>query len=63
MYLASPEEIAFEMKKSRAGNGDTVLREYHKWGNSALAAGTEDKLPKAWEFTAERVQKMFNEHA
>ncbi len=63
MYLASPDEIAREMKKARAGNGDTVLREYHKWGSAALAAGTEDVIPKSWVFTAERVQQLFDEHA
>ena len=59
MYLATPSEIASEMKKSRAGNGDTVLREYHKWGSTAIAVGTEDTIPAEWKFTAERVKELF----
>ena len=63
LYLASPVEIADEMKKSRSGNGDTVLREYHCWGNKALAAGTEDVIPESWKFTKERVKYMFDTYA
>ena len=60
MYLASPAEIAELMKASKAGNGDTILYEAHKWTRSVIAAGTEDKIPEDWRFTAERAQQMFD---
>ncbi len=60
MYIATPDEIAIEMHKSRAGNGDTVLREYHKWGDKAKAAGTEDVIPAEWEFSNNRVKEVFD---
>ena len=63
MYLATPAEIAHEMKSSRSGNGDTVLREYHEWGSKAAAAGTIDKLPDEWVFTEQRVRYMFDAYA
>lgn len=63
MYLATPAEIAKQMKASRAGHGDTILYEYHKWGSSALAAGTEEVIPKEWIFTEERARHMLDEYA
>lgn len=63
LYLASPAEIATEMHKSRAGNGDTVLREYHSWGDKALASGTKDIIPDSWRFTEERAKFMFDTYA
>ena len=62
MYLASPQEIAEELNKSAGGRGDTVLREYHKWGPSAKAHGTVDKLPDKWKFTEERAKEMFDRY-
>jgi hypothetical protein len=58
MYLAAPAEIADVMKRSRAGNGDTILYEHHKWGDRALVAGTVEELPENWKFTKERVEEM-----
>ncbi len=60
VYLASPKEIAEEMHKSRAGHGDTVLRDYHIWSDKSVAAGTIDKFPEEWKFSKERVQYMFD---
>ncbi len=62
MYLASPQEIAEELNKSAGGRGDTVLREYHKWGPTAKAYGTVDKLPDEWKFTEERAREMFDRY-
>ena len=59
MYLATPSGIARVMKESRVGNGDTILYEHHKWTARSIAAGTEEKIPDAWKFTAERAQQMF----
>lgn len=63
MYLATPAEIAKELKNARAGNGETVLREYHKWGKNAIAQGTEDIIPNEWVFTAQRAKEMFEKYA
>ena len=60
MYLATPAEIADVMKKNRSGYGDTILYEYHKWGQRALAAGTVEVLPEEWKFTEERANEMFD---
>lgn len=61
MYIATPAEIAEELKKSRGGYGDTVIREYHKWGSTSVAAGTEDIIPERWSFTKTRVDEIFDE--
>lgn len=63
MYLATPSEIAQVLHNSRSGLGETVLRECHVWGKKASAAGTIDKLPNEWLFTAERATQMFNQYA
>lgn len=60
MYLASPAEIAKALHDSRSGNGETVLREFHKWGDNALAAGSIDKIPEDWKFTKERILYLFD---
>ena len=63
MYLATPGEIAEVMKKSRAGEGDTVLREYKKWVGNGVAKGMVDELPKEWVFTKERARYIFDKYA
>ena len=63
MYLASPQEIADELRKAAGGRGDTVLRENHTWGPSSRARGTTDKLPEEWRFTEERAREMFEKYA
>ena len=63
MYLATPEEIAKVLDESRGGNGETVLREHHRWGERSIAAGTIDRLPEDWEFTRERAAYMFDTYA
>ncbi len=63
MYLATPAEIATAMHNSRSGHGDTILRECHRWGDKALAAGTTDMIPDEWLFTKERVEYMFAQYA
>lgn len=62
MYLASPEEIAEILKSEAKGRGDTILYENHKWGPTAHAYGTIDKIPEHWLFTRERAKEMFEKH-
>ena len=61
MYLATPEEIAYRMKKQANGRGDTILYEDHTWAERACASGTTDKIPGEWKFTRERVEALFDE--
>ena len=63
MYLARPSEIAEELHKARAGAGETVLREYHKWTSRSVAAGTEDIIPEEWKMTKERVYYFLDHYA
>jgi hypothetical protein len=57
-YLARPKEIAEWLKAAAAGRGDTILYEYHAWTNRAQAAGTIDKIPESWGFTATRLIEL-----
>lgn len=63
MYLATPTEIADMLHASRAGNGETVLREFHAWGNKSVASGSVDQIPAEWAFTEQRLQYMLNTYA
>jgi len=58
MYLATPIEIKEELDKSRNGNGETVLREYHEW-KSGIGKDTIDKIPSHWSFSTERLEELF----
>ena len=62
MYLATPDEIALQMKASRGGAGDTVLRENHTY-KTGIAAGCTDRIPDEWVFTKSRADQMFVENA
>ena len=63
LYLATPAEIAAVLDASAGGKGDTVLREYHKWGERSSAHGTIDKIPETWLFTEQRAEELFSTHA
>ena len=62
MYLATPKEIALQMKCARGGVGDTVLRENYTY-KSGIAKGITDKLPDEWVFTKERADELFFQNA
>ncbi|WP_207650015.1 hypothetical protein [Desulfosporosinus lacus] len=59
LYLATPHEVAETLKKSAGGRGDTILAEEHKWGITAYAAGTVDKIPESWNFSRDRIEELF----
>lgn len=63
MYLATPSEIAELMHSSRAGNGETILYEYHKWGSRSIADGAVDKIPEDWLFTEKRLNYLLDTFA
>ena len=62
VYLATPTEIAQELHKARNGHGETVLREYRKWGERAIAANSEDIIPKEWLFSEERANYLLEQY-
>lgn len=53
VYLATPKEIGEQMKKSRGGHGNTVLRKQHTW-NSGIGKGHKDQIPMEWKFSKRR---------
>ncbi len=63
VYLATPEEIADHLHKTRGGHGDTILEEYKKWGARAIAAGSIDKIPQTWLFTEKRAKYMLSNYS
>ncbi len=62
IYLASPKEIAERLNASARGRGETILYENHKWTSRAAGAGTIDKVPDEWKFSAERLEYMFQNY-
>ena len=58
MYLATPKEIADQLKKAAKGRGDGIIHEQHDWGPRAHAAGTTDAIPVKWRFTEHRLQEI-----
>jgi hypothetical protein len=58
VYLATPAEIAMQMKASAKGRGDTILEERKVWGPRSQAAGTVDEIPVSWHFSAETVERL-----
>lgn len=58
LYLARPSEVAARLKATANGRGDTILYEDHTWGPRARAAGTQEKIPVEWCFTAERLELL-----
>ena len=57
VYLALPREIGDELNKSRNGNGETVLREYHAW-KQGIGSGSIDAIPQHWQFSVERIEQL-----
>lgn len=58
MYLARPSEIADRLRETAKGRGDTILYEEHTWGRRAVGAGTIERLPESWRFTAARLESL-----
>jgi Holliday junction resolvase-like predicted endonuclease len=58
IYLASPAEVADQLKRTAKGRGDTILYERKAWTNRAFGAGTVDEIPVAWRFSEERLQML-----
>ena len=59
VYLATPDEVAKRLRDSAKGRGDTILYEYHRWGERAHGSGTVEEIPASWRFSSDRVQELF----
>lgn len=57
VYLATAREVAFHMKNSGNGLGDTILQVEKKW-KTGRKAGCVDKIPDAWRFTKQRIDEL-----
>jgi hypothetical protein len=60
MYLATPAEVGQRLRDTAGGRGDTILYEAHTWGPRAVAAGTSERIPDSWRFTAARVEELLD---
>lgn len=59
MYLATPEEVAVQLKISNGGQGTTTLHENKIYTSRAKALGTTDAVPYNWTLTSERIEELF----
>jgi len=57
IYLASPKEVAEQLRKARKGIGDTVLRN-HTWPKNSVGYGTSEKIPDNWIFSEKRMKEL-----
>jgi Holliday junction resolvase-like predicted endonuclease len=60
-YLARPVEVAQRMRETAKGCGDSILYESHSWGPRAVGAGTVERIPDSWRFSAERLDQLIAE--
>jgi hypothetical protein len=60
LYLASPFDAAQRLRETAKGRGDTILYERHEWGARARGAGTIERIPDNWRFSAERVEELLD---
>lgn len=58
MYLATPDEVAAQLKAAAGGRGDTILSESHTWTDRAAGKGTSDRVPSHWCFTEARLNDI-----
>ena len=61
VYLATPTEIAERLRSTAGGRGGTMLYEAHTWGPRAQAAGSSERIPKAWRFALKRIDQLLEE--
>jgi hypothetical protein len=60
MYMATPKEVAAQLKKTSSGRGDTMLYELKKWTQRAHGAGTVDAIPAKWRLSKDRVDSLLS---
>jgi hypothetical protein len=58
VYLARPDEVAAQLKRTAKGRGDTILYERKAWTQRAAGAGTIDSILAGWLFSEDRIKEM-----
>ncbi|MBM3724717.1 MAG: hypothetical protein FJW40_04750 [Acidobacteria bacterium] len=58
LYLARAADVAQMLRAAAKGRGDTILYEHHTWGPRAAGAGTTERIPDEWRFSAERIDHL-----
>ena len=59
IYLASPTQVAEQLKKVAKGKGGTILYEKHAWSKkNSVGLGTEEKIPDGWKFSDSRLKEV-----
>jgi hypothetical protein len=61
LYLATPREVADQLRRAANGRRETVLWEHHVYGPRSKAAGAVDEIPHRWRFTKERAEHMLRD--
>lgn len=60
IYLATPKQVADQLKNAAKGRGDSILYENHTWKmKTAAGYGTTDKIPEEWKFSKQRIEELF----
>ena len=60
IYLATPLEVAKELKSSSNGKGGSILYENHIWTKRAYGYGTTEKIPDEWKISQERIVELLS---
>jgi hypothetical protein len=58
IYIATPQEIAQQLRQSAKGRGETQLYEYKKWNKRAFGYGTIDQINESWRFSQKRLEEI-----
>ena len=59
IYLATPKQIAMQLRKAAKGRGDTILYENHTWKmKTDVGFGTTEKIPDDWKFSKQLVEQL-----
>lgn len=58
VYLATPAEVALQLKASAGGRGETMLMEKRVWTDRAKHGGKVDQIPESWKFSSSRIEQL-----
>lgn len=58
IYMATPAEIAQEMRAASARLGDPVLREQYEWRTAETGSLSAEALPSNWRFSPQRIEEL-----
>lgn len=58
VYLATPAEVAVQLKACAGGRGETMLMEKRVWTDRAKHGGKVDQIPESWHFSPARIEQL-----